>query len=74
MTNLRAALFRGTKVVFVVAIVAAYACLAAWLFGLMSARTVSLIVIVGAGVGVCALMGFAFLSDQARRSRLPMSG
>jgi hypothetical protein len=74
MTNVRAALLFVTKAVFFVAMAVAYASLVAALFGLMSARAVSLIAIVGAGVGVCATLALAFLSGPARRSRLPMSG
>jgi hypothetical protein len=74
MTNVRAALLHVTKGVFVVVMAVTYASLAAGLFGLMTARAVSLIAIIGAGVGVCATLAFAFLSDQDRRSRLPMSG
>ena len=58
---------RVAEALIVLSVLAAYLALAAGLFGLMPARTVSLIALVGAGIGACSLLGYVILSRHGLR-------
>ena len=65
----RPATTRLIEVVFAITMLATFAGLAAGLFGILDARPVSLIALIGAGIGVLSILCFFFSThDELPRS------